>query len=139
MKTVQPPSSRPFPSFTTLTSIRLLLPFPHFLPVLVPLAQDILHVSHTRRHLALGLPERSPLAQDLPAPGLHLAQADAAGDVDELAEVDGAVAAALVLDHLQQQLELVDVVHEAGFGGGVGFVFGPGGGDEGAWVVVFGV
>lgn len=60
----------------------------------------------------LGTPKRLALLEHLVGPDLHLRERHLGGHVRKLAEVDLALAALLVLDHLQQQLHLVHVVHK---------------------------
>ena len=58
------------------------------------------------------LPQVLPLAEDGGRPLFDLRALDLLGDPGELAQIGFALLAPLVLEHLQQQLHLVDVVHE---------------------------
>ena len=62
-----------------------------------------------------------PLLHDVCSPSLKLWQLNTGGDTLELAEIDRV--RAFVLHHLQEQLDLVDVVHELGLKGLVLLVF----------------
>lgn len=62
--------------------------------------------------MALTSPVRLPLLDDLSRPLLRLLEREARSDVRELAQIKLPLAPLLVFNHLQQQLHLVDVMHE---------------------------
>lgn len=62
--------------------------------------------------VALTSPVRLPLLDDLGRPLLRLLQREARSNIRELAQIQLPLAPLLILDHLQQQLHLVNVMHE---------------------------
>ncbi|KAI6876603.1 hypothetical protein KC338_g210 [Hortaea werneckii] len=109
------------------------LPTPLIIRIL-RLALPLGDIAHMTRRDALPLPEPPPLLQKLLRPALHLRQGDLARHTAELPEIQPRAFFAspvrpLVLDHLQQELDLIHVVHEMRLGRLAVFVFLPRGAD----------
>lgn len=71
-----------------------------------------LRICSPTRRLPLTLPHVPPLDEDLPRPGLDLLTLDLLCNPRELAQIPLTPTCTLILDHLQQQLHLVDIMYE---------------------------